>query len=127
MLSEKVRQHEWNLHYVVGNYVFLEHWHTLHRHVNSHDSIYVTVGLHPLVASKSSCLDTHIHAMDTLLRHPKCVGVGEVGLDYHRHQRPRERENQQQMLVQQLHMAVKYSTPVLYICTQTSRTQLTNV
>ena len=92
-LSKKVRQCEWNLHYVVGNYVFPKHWYTLHQHVNSHDNIYVTVGLHPHVASKSSHLDTHIHIMETLLRHPKCVGVGEVGLDYHRHQRPREREN----------------------------------
>ena len=113
MLSEKVRQREWNLHYVVRNYVFPKHWHTLHPHVSSHDNINATVGLHPHVASKSSRLDTHIHTMETLLRHPKCVGVGEIGLDYHRHQRPRERENQRQMLVPQLHMAVKYSKSVI--------------
>ena len=59
MLREKVRQRKWNLHYVVGNYVFPEYWHTMHQHVNSHDSIYATVGLHPHVASNSCHIDTH--------------------------------------------------------------------
>ena len=63
VMSDKVRQRECNLRYVVGNHVFPEHWHTLHQHVNSHDSIYATVGLHPHMASKISRLYSHIRTI----------------------------------------------------------------
>ena len=74
-----------------------------------HDGVYATVGLHTLVVSTSRHHDVLLHTMDDLLRRHKCVGVGEVGLDYYRHQRQRERSNQRNMLSPQFHLAVTHA------------------
>ena len=103
-LADKVRPEgiDWNIHYVMANYVFPEQWHQLDAHV-IHDGVYAPVGLHPHVLSTSRHHDIRIHTMDGLLRRPKCVGVGEVGLDYYRHQQQRECSNQRIMLAPIIH------------------------
>lgn len=54
----------------------------------AHPEVYFTVGTHPLEAGNERDV-----AKETLLacaRHPKCVGIGEAGLDYHYDPVPRD-------------------------------------
>ncbi len=46
-----------------------------------YDSVYFTVGAHPHEAASASAAD--FGAMRRFAAHPKCVGIGEAGLDYH--------------------------------------------
>ena len=46
-----------------------------------YDSVYFTVGTHPHEAAGEAAGD--FAAMTRFAAHPKCVGIGEAGLDYH--------------------------------------------
>ncbi len=46
-----------------------------------YDSVFFTVGVHPHEAAKAAPED--FATMRRLAEHPKCVGIGEAGLDYH--------------------------------------------
>ena len=46
-----------------------------------HDWIYATVGVHPHDAAKAT--DETFERLAELLRHPKVIAIGEIGLDYH--------------------------------------------
>jgi TatD DNase family protein len=47
----------------------------------AYDSVYFTVGTHPHEAAGEAAAD--FAAMRRFAAHPKCVGIGEAGLDYH--------------------------------------------
>jgi TatD DNase family protein len=53
-----------------------------------YDSVYFTVGTHPHEAASERADD--FAGMRQFAAHPKCVGVGEAGLDYHYNYAPRE-------------------------------------
>jgi TatD DNase family protein len=53
-----------------------------------YDDIFFTVGTHPHEAAAEGAED--FAAMRALARHPKCVGIGEAGLDYHYDSAPRD-------------------------------------
>jgi TatD DNase family protein len=46
-----------------------------------YESVFFTVGTHPHEAAGEAVAD--FTAMRRLAKHPKCVGIGEAGLDYH--------------------------------------------
>ncbi|MBK8575340.1 MAG: TatD family hydrolase [Elusimicrobia bacterium] len=50
--------------------------------------VYWTAGFHPYYAIKADA--GLVHRMEEALRHPRCVAVGEIGLDYHRDDSPRD-------------------------------------
>jgi len=50
--------------------------------------VFFTVGVHPHEAA--SATETDFVTMRELAAHPKCVGIGEAGLDYHYDYAPRE-------------------------------------
>ena len=54
----------------------------------AYDDVFCTVGTHP----HNAHLEPEASAADIvkLARHPKCVGIGEAGLDYHYDRAPRE-------------------------------------
>ena len=52
-----------------------------------HD-VFFTVGTHPHEAAGDDAED--FDAMRAFARHPKCVGIGEAGLDYHYNSAPRD-------------------------------------
>lgn len=72
------------------------------------DKLYATVGVHP---EEISCWnDDTKQKLYELAKHPKVVGVGEIGLDYHY-----TRENidlQKEVFVAQLKLAHEYHLPV---------------
>lgn len=53
-----------------------------------YDNIYCTVGTHPHHAAKEP--DVTADELVELTRHPKVVGIGETGLDYHYDNSPRD-------------------------------------
>jgi TatD DNase family protein len=55
---------------------------------DNYDDVFCTVGTHPHHAHEEAEVSQD-HLVE-LARHPKCVGIGEAGLDYHYDQTPRE-------------------------------------
>jgi len=53
-----------------------------------YDDVFFTIGTHPHEAAGEGAED--FEAMRTFARHPKCVGIGEAGLDYHYDSAPRD-------------------------------------
>ena len=53
-----------------------------------HDAIFCSVGTHPHHAAEEP--DIHAAEIVRLSRHPRCVAVGEAGLDYHYDRSPRD-------------------------------------
>ena len=71
--------------------------------------VYHTIGVHPHEASlvNPSVLDS----MRQFLKHPKCVAVGEIGLDYYYEHS--EREKQKTECRSQLEIAIETKKPVV--------------
>ena len=57
-----------------------------------HDNVFCSVGTHPHNAHEE--LDISIDEIVALSQHPKCVAIGEAGLDYHYDSSPREAQAQ---------------------------------
>lgn len=58
------------------------------RIADRHAPVWATVGVHPHDAEKAT--DATMRELEALLRHPKVVGLGEIGLDYHYDHSPRD-------------------------------------
>jgi TatD DNase family protein len=54
----------------------------------AYDEVYCTVGTHPHEAHVEA--EASVAALVDLASHPKCVGIGEAGLDYHYDRAPRD-------------------------------------
>jgi TatD DNase family protein len=54
----------------------------------SYEDVFCTVGTHPHHAHEEP--EASVAELVALARHPKCVGLGEAGLDYHYDRAPRE-------------------------------------
>jgi TatD DNase family protein len=55
---------------------------------DAYDPVYCTVGTHPLEASRDP--EVSVEQLIAHASHPKCVGLGEAGLDYHYDLAPRD-------------------------------------
>lgn len=71
--------------------------------------VYFTAGFHPTELSKYKAGDEK--RICDLLNHPKCVAVGEIGLDYH--YPDTDRAAQEKAFVSQLETAAKFGLPVV--------------
>jgi len=70
--------------------------------------LYCTAGLHPHHASEWDA--RHAALLRELARHPRCVALGECGLDYFRNYSPHA--DQQRAFAAQLELAVELKKPV---------------
>ncbi|HEX5424497.1 MAG TPA: TatD family hydrolase [Candidatus Acidoferrales bacterium] len=77
-----------------------------------HDWIYATVGIHPHEAKDAT--EEHFARLDELAKHPKVIGWGEMGLDYHYDHSPRD--VQQQVFRRQLGQARAAKLPIIIHC-----------
>jgi TatD DNase family protein len=77
----------------------------------SHPQIYFTAGIHPHDAEAIGSDSKILSEIESLLSHPKCVAVGECGLDYFYQHSPRD----QQMKVFEWHvgLAKRYGLPLM--------------
>ena len=76
---------------------------------DSHSSIFTTVGLHPHEARFWNA-NTRAHILE-LSQYPRVIGWGEIGLDYHYDNSPRE--IQQLAFREQLRLAADRKIPVI--------------
>lgn len=74
--------------------------------------IYWTAGVHPHHSSQYSVLSTQL--LREMLVHPKCVAIGEIGLDYHYMNSPED--IQKKAFRSQLELAKELKKPVVMHC-----------
>src|SRR5512142_2833697 len=79
------------------------------RLADRHEAFYATAGIHPHDAAKAT--DETLHRLSQLLRHPKVIAVGEIGLDYHYDFSPRD--TQHAIFIQQLEIAKEARKPIV--------------
>lgn len=77
--------------------------------IAEHDYIYAALGVHPHNAEGVN--KDYLHDLEKALSNPKCVAVGEIGLDYHYEFSPRE--IQKKVFREQLELAVSLDLPVV--------------
>jgi TatD DNase family protein len=77
-----------------------------------HDWIYATVGVHPHDARHFA--EHHAEHIRKLAQRPRVVGIGEIGLDYHYDNSPRE--IQKRVLIRQLELAQEAKLPIVIHC-----------
>ena len=73
-----------------------------------YDDIYFGVGFHPVDIDK---YDEKL--ITCFINHPKCVAVGEIGLDYHWVKEKEQQEKQKEYFKKQIELALKYNKPVI--------------
>ncbi len=71
--------------------------------------VYAAVGLHPNDGLNAG--DADLQEIEKMAAHPRCVAIGEIGLDYYRDYCPPEK--QQQLFRSQLQLARKLNKPVI--------------
>jgi TatD DNase family protein len=79
----------------------------------NYSDVYFAVGIHPYDIDKFCEEDFH-----TFLTHPKCVAVGECGLDYYRLEGSDEekeaiKQKQKDVFIAQINLAKKYNKPLI--------------
>lgn len=79
------------------------------RIADRYEKIYATVGVHPHDASKYD--DGVGVRLAELLKHPKVLAMGEIGLDYHYDHSPRE--VQQVAFIEQMRIAADARMPIV--------------
>ena len=79
------------------------------RLADKHDCIVATVGVHPHSAKQAD--ERTSMRLAELLKHPKVVALGEIGLDYHYDFSPRD--VQQRVFIEQLHVAREARKPII--------------
>lgn len=75
-----------------------------------YDNVYCAVGIHP--HDVLDCTKDNLIKVKELLKHPKCVAVGEIGLDYHYDFSPRDK--QIEFLKAQLEIAKEFDMPIIF-------------
>lgn len=89
--------------------------------------LYAAIGIHPHHAHDPKLQpDNNVrHELETLLRHPKVVAVGEIGLDYYRYTKTKYsntsltneiKHKQHALLKMQLDLALIHNKPVILHC-----------
>lgn len=79
------------------------------RLAEAHPAFLATVGVHPHNAARVE--DDTYPQLRALARHPKCVAIGEIGLDYHYDFSPRE--EQRQVFIEHLRLARELRMPII--------------
>lgn len=72
--------------------------------IDKYENVYGTIGIHPEEVMNAK--EEHIRYIEDHLNHPKIVGIGEIGLDYH--YTLENKELQKQYFIRQLELAKKY-------------------
>ena len=79
------------------------------RLADRHVALYATVGIHPHDASKAD--NGTYQTLAELLKHPKVLALGEIGLDYHYDFSPRQ--TQRDIFIEQMRIAADARKPIV--------------
>lgn len=77
--------------------------------INKYPNIYATIGIHPEFADEYT--EEHLNKIEKYLAHPKVVGIGEIGLDYH--YTKENKDKQQELFIKQIILANNYHKPIV--------------
>ena len=77
---------------------------------HKYDFVYSAVGFHPL--ENDEYTDDALEIIKELAKDPKCVAIGEIGLDYHYEKE--SRENQLILLEKQIRIANELDLPIIF-------------
>lgn len=88
--------------------VSTEHLPRLKEIAHQHSEVYFTAGLHPHEAKNFS--PDYEAELRSFLKDPKCLALGEIGLDYHYMHSPKE--VQQQVFHCQIEIALEHQLPI---------------
>ena len=72
---------------------------------NKYKNVFGTIGIHPEFSNTYTNEDLKL--LEENLNHPKIVGIGEIGLDYH--YTKEDKQNQQELFIKQILLANKYN------------------
>jgi TatD DNase family protein len=71
---------------------YVSRYDTYRQLAEAHDSVFFTIGTHPHNAASEP--DVAAERLVALAEHPRCVAIGEAGLDYHYDKSPRDVQRQ---------------------------------
>ena len=77
-----------------------------------YEGCYAAVGVHPENCKEEESVGSAIEKLKELLKHPKAVAIGEIGLDYHWEDNP-PKDMQKEYFTAQLDLARETGTPVV--------------
>lgn len=77
--------------------------------IEKYENVYGVIGWHPVDAI--DCTDQDLEWIESLSDHPKIVGIGETGLDYHWDKSPHD--VQKELFKKQIALAKKVKLPVI--------------
>ena len=83
----------------------------LNRAINlaeKYDDVYFAVGVHPVDIDKYED-----RLLLDFINHPKCVAVGEIGLDYHWVKEKEKQKKQIELFHRQIEIAKEYNKPII--------------
>lgn len=86
------RAHAAGVHMMVSISTRVKKFDTIRAIAEAHDEVFCTIGTHPHNADEE--LDVTADQLAELAKHPKCIGIGEAGLDYHYDNSPRDAQAQ---------------------------------
>ena len=75
-----------------------------------YDFIYAVIGFHP--ENVFDVDEKTLYETLNLYKHPKVVGIGEIGLDYHWTKEPDKREIQKEFFIKQIDFANEHHLPI---------------
>jgi len=96
----------------IGNGPEIEKLGSAVAYAEQHDWIYAAAGIHPHEARHAT--EAHYDELDRLVRHPRFIAWGEIGLDYHYDHSPRD--VQVRVFRHQLEQARSAQIPVVIHC-----------
>lgn len=97
-----------NVAYIVNNSVDLKTAKIAKGYSEKYPYIYFTVGFHP--ENLENMPEDYLDKIKEFLQHPKCVAIGEIGLDYHW---DIEKNLQKRVFIQQLELSKELDVPVV--------------
>lgn len=76
---------------------------------SKYENVYGTIGIHPEFASTYTKKD--LEMLESYINHPKIIGIGEIGLDYHYGKE--DSEAQKELFIKQIELANKYNKTIV--------------
>lgn len=98
-----------NGHKIIAAGVDLESSKHVLELVDKYPNVYGVIGLHPEEISKYD--DSFLNFLEENINHPKIVGIGEIGLDYH--YTKENIELQKEIFIKQIKLAKKYNKTIV--------------
>ena len=100
-----------NVHYIVNAGTSIDSSRECIAMAEKFDGVYATAGIHPGEINEGDDIETVMSELKVLLSHPKVRALGEIGLDYHYEEPPRD--VQKIWLRRQLALASETKMPVV--------------